>query len=234
MASAAFQKAMALKKNANKMMKKAKDAEQSNVNFEVPEIEDGQYIARVKAKVGITPKKGVPYAEFRWTIVSAADGTDTPYVGKGHRQTFFLDGYDDLEREEKTYEFLGKTLKACLSPDVEFEDASDLEALCEKITAEAPHVNISTKTFEGKNGKGITAYFNRKVTVTQQTPSDAPADAPSDPSDAITKGDKVIYQEAEYEVVTSSVRTETCTIKSVDDGNVRHNNVAWGELEVLD
>lgn len=234
MASAAFQKAMEKKKNAAKMMQKAKEAENTSANFEVPEIEDGNYIARIKAKVGITPKKGVPYAEFRWTILSNGDGTDSEYVNKSHRQTFFLDGNDNLEMEEKTYEFLGKTLKACTSPDVEFEDADDLEALCERITKEAPHVQITIKNFTGKNGRGITTYFNRRINVTQDAPTqvaDAVADAPSD--DVISKDDHVIYEGNEYVVVTSSVRSEQCTIKSVDDPNNRYNNIPWGELEVL-
>jgi len=233
MASAAFQKAMEKKKNAAKMMQKAKEAE--NSSFEVPEIEDGNYIAKVKAKVSVTPKKGVPFAEFKWTIVSNADGSPSEYAGKGHRQTFFLDGYDDIEREEKTYEFLGKTLKACISPDIDFEDADDLERLCEQITKENPHVNITTKTFDSKSGKGISAYFNRRITVTQDTPTtaDAATDAPSDAEDVISKDDHVIYEGAEYIVVTSSVRTEQCTIKAVDDPNNRYNNIPWGELEVL-
>lgn len=237
MASAAFQKALDKKKNAAKLMQKAKEAENSSGDFSVPEIEDGNYIARVKAGVGVTPKAGVPYVEFKWTIVSNADGTDSEFEGKGYRQTFFLNDHEgDLEREEKTWEFLGKTLKACLSPNIEFESAEDLEDLCKQITEEKPHVNISVKSGEGKKGRWISAYFNRRIHVTQVDPTDAPAaqdDTPSD-ADVIKKDDKVIYDDGEYVVVTSSVRTETCTIKSVDDPSVRHSNVSWQDLEVLE
>ena len=67
MASQAFTKALAKRKQSRKLMKKARDAERPD--FSMPKIEDGTYIARIKGKVGVTPNKGIPYADFKWVIV---------------------------------------------------------------------------------------------------------------------------------------------------------------------
>jgi hypothetical protein len=243
MASAAFSKALDKKKNAAKLLDKAAKAEAGG-DFSTPDIPEGDYLARVKGSCGVTPKKGVPFVEFKWTIVEGE------YTGKGYRETFYLEN-DDAENEEKTWTRLGKTLKILSSRDVvTFEDAEEMEELINEIDTETPHVQIKVRRWQTNKDKeaeaaggdytesGLGVYFNKRVEV--QAPVDTPAERKQTvsqddvaDSNAFKKDDAVIFDGEEYIVVTSSVRNETCTIKSVDDANNRHKDIAWGELELL-
>jgi hypothetical protein len=228
MASSAFAKAMEKKKNGSKLLQKAREAE--NMDFSVPEIEDGSYIVRVRAKVGVTAKKMVPYAEFRWTVVD-----ESGYYGKGHKETFFLEN-EDLERLEKTFDRLGKTVKVLLGrQDIELESFDQLEEYIAEIDAARPHARVSLKNWEGKNGNGITAFFNERVVPQAETETAAMVEAPNEVDhvqvEIVEKGNTVIYDGEQYEVITSSPRNQTATLKAEDGTKVP--NIAWTELEVI-
>ncbi len=243
MASAAFGKALDKKKNAAKLLDKASKAEKGG-DFSTPNIPEGDYVARVKASCGITPKKSVPFVEFKWTI------TEGEYTGKGYRETFYLED-SDVEREEKTWTRLGKTLKILSAREmVTFEDAEELEEIVNEIDTETPHVQIKARRWQTNKDKeaeaaggeyvesGLGVYFNKRIekapepevgyTGRQPTEGDDVAD-----SNQFSKDDAVIYDGEEYIVVTSSVRNETCTIKSTDDPNKRLKDIGWGDLELL-
>ncbi len=242
MASTAFSKALDKRKNAAKLLDKANKAEVGG-DFSTPDIPADEYLARVKGSCGVTPKQGVPYVEFKWTI---ADGE---YKGKGYRETFYLEDKDP-EREEKTWNRLGKTLKVLSTRDVvTFEDFEELAAVVGEIDDETPLCKIKTTRWQTKKDKeaeaesgvyvesGLGCFFNKRVEVQQDEPADGEAsdEGPKDTAvgPAFKKDDPVIFDGEEYVVVTSSVRYETCTIKSVDDPNNRHKDIAWAELELL-
>jgi hypothetical protein len=231
MASSAFAKAMDKKKNASKLLQKAREAEQNS--FEMPEINDGQYVARIRAGVGVTPNKGVPYVEFKWTIVD-----DEEYTGKGYRQTFFLEN-DDSEKLDKTFTFLGRALKALTGlDDLDLDDFGAVEEIVNEIDSEKPHCRISVKNWEHNGKRGMTTYFNERVEVVTENdhPTDTEAgadDTASTPTsnDIVEKGNTVLHEGSEYKVVTSSPRYKTCTLQDEDKNRV--DNVAWDEVEVI-
>jgi hypothetical protein len=240
--SAAFSKALDKKKSALKMLDKASKAELGG-DFSVPNIPADEYLARVKAKCDVTPKKGVPFVEFKWTIV------DGEYKGKGYRETMFLGESDNPERDEKTWTRLGKTLKVLSTRDVvTFEDFDELAEVVNEIDEATPLCHIKTtrwqnakdKEHEVKTGEykesGLGCFFNKRVedkAEPQDSSQDEPGYTDKPSTDGFGKDDAVIYEGEEYVVVTSSVRNETCTIKSFEDPNIRHKDVPWGELELL-
>jgi hypothetical protein len=220
MASSAFVKALDKKRNGENLLKKARDAEQQD--FSPPEIPDDNYVARIRAKVGVTPNKNVPYAEFRWTI-----SDDSGFYGKGYRQTFYLED-EDAEREEKNFEFLGKTLKVLTgNNELELESFDQIEELVKDIDAANPYCKITVKSGMGKKNKWMSAYFNERVEVA----SDEPTPDNTQSETIIQKGDLVIYDGNEYEVMVSSPRAKTATIRSVDTDE-KTSNIPWNQLEI--
>lgn len=240
MASAAFSKALDKKKNAAKLLDKASKAEMGG-DFSTPDIPADEYLARVKATAGVTPKKGVPFIEFKWTI---AEGE---YKGKGYRETFYLED-DNADREEKTWNRLGKTLKVLSTRDtVTFEDFDELAEVVNEIDEDTPLCKIKTTRWQNKKDKeteaetgiyvesGLGCFFNKRVEVVPQDEGITSAEVGEEQMAEIgfKKDDAVIYDGEEYVVVTSSARHETCTIKSVDDPNNRHKDISWADLELL-
>ena len=139
MASQAFTKALAKRKQTRSLMKKAKGAEKPD--FSMPEIEDGNYVARIRGKTGVTPNKGIPFVDFKWVIVEGPD------KGKSWSQTFYLEGRD-LEQEERTWDFLGRALKTLSSrEDVETWEVEDLEGIVKEINDELPTCRINIHTW---------------------------------------------------------------------------------------
>lgn len=200
MASTAFEKALAKRKQTRSLMKKAREAERPD--FSMPKIEDGSYIARVKGKTGVTPNKGVPFVELRWVI---AEGE---YKGKGWRMTYFLEGRD-LEQEERTWASLGSALKTLSTrDDVESWEIEDLDPIIKEITEDAPLCRISLKNWKGEKSEGINCYFNEYIDET-------------DEAEAIEVDDYVIYDDGdgdeEYVVLKVNTKRQTATIKKDDD-----------------
>ena len=206
MASAAFTKALAKRKQSRKLMKKAREAERPN--FELPKIEDGTYVARVKGKVGVTPNKGIPLVDFRWVIM------DGEYKGKGWNMTYFLEG-KDAEQEERTWENLGNTLKVLSTrEDVDAWEIEDLEDIVKEITEELPLCRINIKYWKGATSEGYNCYFNELLSADALDTTVASADV--DPE----VDDYVIYDDGsgdeEYVVVKINQRKKTATIKMED------------------
>jgi hypothetical protein len=199
------------------------------MDFSVPEIPDGSYIVRVRAKVGVTAKKMVPYAEFRWTVVD-----ESGFYGKGHKETFFLEN-EDYDRLEKTFDRLGKTIKVLVGrQDIQLETFDELEKFMEEIDAARPHARVTLKNWEGKNGNGITVFFNERVVP--EGDAEVASTEPLNETDhvqaeIVEKGNLVIYQDEQYEVLTSSARYQTSTLKAEDGTKIP--NIAWSELEVI-
>lgn len=240
MASSAFSKALDKKKNAARLLDKANKAEVGG-DFSTPDIPEGDYIVRVAASCGVTPKKGIPYVEFKWRI---AEGE---YQGEGYRETFYLED-DNAEREEKTWIRLGKTLKVLSSRDVvTFDDMEELAEVVNEIDKENPVCKGKAtrwqtnkdKEAEAEGGEytesGLGFFFNKKVELAEPEATRQPTTSQDDVSDSqeFRKDDPVIYDGEEYIVVTSSVKNETCTIKSADDPNTRLKDIAWADLELL-
>lgn len=171
MASAAFTKALLRKDNAKDLAKQVREAKAGG--FTLPHIDNGKYIARVKASCGISPNKNIPFVEFKWNVVANEDGTDTPFKDKGSNSSFYLED-EDQEREANNWKYLGKALKVLSSrPDIDNFDMQDLETIIDEINAEAPFVRVQLTKWQMKNGETVTkegyrCYFNEKVDVVEE------------------------------------------------------------------
>lgn len=233
MASSQFAKSLAKRKTTAKLLQKAKEAE-VNSGFEIPEIEDGKYVARIKAESGQTPKKDVPFVSFQWTIVD-----DSPFHGKGYNQTFFLEN-EDYEKLEKTYERMGKSFKAILgTSEIDLETPEDIEDRIADINEQKPLVRITIKNTEWQDKRYMNTFFNERVYEDDSTSNDAVDSSDSDDTQdsaaqdvVFQKDDNVIYEAEEYVVLTSNPRNNTCTLKSLETKE-KVTGVSWDDLELL-
>lgn len=228
MPSVAFQKALAKKKDAVKLMQTAQDAEKKS--FAAPTLPDAEFLVKVKATCGVLPNKGIPFVEFKWLI------TEGEYAGKGHSKTYYLED-EDPEREAQNWERLGKDIKTLLGvSEISITDEGELNDLIERIDNETPHVRSRTKSTESKGKTYLNIYFNKReevaadatTTVVDAAVSDA---TPVDLSFTVAKGQKVIYKAAQYEVVSTNPREKTCTLTNDTDG--KQQGINWSDVEVL-
>jgi hypothetical protein len=161
MASADFVKIMEKKKEAAALMKSLSQAEAGG-KFTLPTIDDGKYIFNVKADCGVTPNKGIPYVNLKWTIAD-----DSAFNDKGSDKTFYLDS-DDIERTTKTYASLGRDFKTLLDTDeLDVNTPADIAALVDAVNEESPYVAGALKNWEKGEKSGFNVYFNERVEVAQ-------------------------------------------------------------------
>lgn len=229
MASNEFIKALGKRKNIQERLKNAKNAERNS--YALPDIPDGNYFARVKLIGKVNPKNGVPLLEIKWTIVD-----DSEWNGKGSTDTYWLQN-DDPEREEKTWDILGKALKTLTGEnDLELEEVGDLAAYIDSINDSNIVAEISLKRWKSAKGKeGFNVFYNGIYDNADDDSADDDDTADDDPTvDAeIVKGNVVEYDGEEWVVVTSNERDQTCSLKSTDDPKKKVTDIAWSDVEYL-
>ena len=224
MASVAFQKALAKRKDAAKLMQTAQDAERPS--FEVPNLPDAEYLVRVKATCGVSPNKGIPFVEFKWTI------TEGEYQGKGYNKTYWLEN-EDPEREEQDWTRLGRDLKTLLGvTDVTITDEQELNDLIEQVDNDTPYIQARTKSTTKGDKTYLNIFFNKRVEV-EDSINTVPVDEDGQAGDevVVAKGNSVIYNGTRYEVVSVNPRERTCTLTNDTDG--KQQGISWSAVEVL-
>jgi hypothetical protein len=156
MASSAFSKALANKKESIAKMREV----EAKV-FTLPNIPKGNYTLAVDAEAGVTENKGVPYVKFNWTIQDEGE-----YFGKSSNTIFWLDGEDD-DRVDNEFKYLAKAFMALLDlAEVNVDDPQDIEQLVDMVNNDKVYCEASIQPWESASGKkGFRVYFNKKVAV---------------------------------------------------------------------
>ena len=220
MASSAFKKALAKKKQARKLMETARKAETNS--FEAPDIgEGGEFVVRVKARTGITPNKGIPFVEFKWVI------TEGEHTGKGYRETVFLTA-DDPEQEERSWTKLGRALKVLSDAAADSWELADLDDIVEDINDDMPVCRASLKPWKSEKSKGINCFFNARVAVIDDDTED---------NDDFEVKDYVLHtpedgEESEFQIAEINGTTATLTDTSDDTNTI--DDVPFEELILID
>lgn len=206
MASVAFQKAIAKKKNAAQLMKSANEAE-SGGDFSAPEIDDGAYIFRVSATCGMTTNKNVPFVELKWKIED-----DSPFNGKGWNKTHYLEN-DDPDKEEKAWARLGKDLKTLTGEEIDLSSGEDIDRIVDQINQSNPLVKGRIKNTEQDGKTYLNIYFNELLDYEVEV--------------TYSKGDSVIYDGEEYTVSSVNPRDKTASLSGVTG---KKSNISWSDL----
>lgn len=149
-----FAKALDASKSSVKRFKEAKKAKPSAGGV-LPNIESGQYIARIGISADKT-KEGTPRVRIRSTI---AEGE---YLGKSWNTDFYLKD-KDAKREQQNWDRLSQAIQVLYDVDEEDFDKwemSDLIKAINEIDEENPYVRIGVqKKGKMKDGKPTDGFF---------------------------------------------------------------------------
>lgn len=159
-ASKGFLKALKKNKQNQKRLAKAKE-ERPSQGYQLPKIDDGQYIARLGAEAAQTENDGTPYVRINFSILEGE------FKGKGHSKVYFLDGEDE-EKVQGNWDRLSKDIQRIQdytddSMEDFGEDIDDFVEEVDTIDEEAPVVKITIKN-STKNGKDyLNVYFDERL-----------------------------------------------------------------------
>jgi hypothetical protein len=257
--ASAFAQACAKKGKAWAKARKAKPRQGGT--FGPADIKDGNYIARISTKNGISKKDGTPWVRL---IATVAQGSSE---GAQPSKFYFLEGKEpppEGSDEQPTAEQqLAGTMKVLL-PDVDIDnlDAAGIEQALAEIDNNNPLCRIGVTSGVGKaTGKTWQeVYFNElveggspngqqveteEVSETEEEGGEEAGEeegeeAGDDESVAPAKGDKVLYQpkggkKRAFEVTTVNQKKQTVTVVDVSGQTTKKfSDVPWDSLEAVE
>lgn len=224
-------------------------------SFGKADVPDGTYTAVVTLETSVPTKgsmEGVPI------VRATASITAGQYLGQEPSQSFFCQGKpcDDPDKPTDEQKLLG--LLEFLLPDVQIDEADQVEQAIELVNQRGPLCLVAVRNTVGTNKKEYqNVYFNKVLkgstfedesnagsdppeqdtasgAETTQSSDDSPLGGDPDTPDYVpVKGDMVTVVDKDGEWEIKQVSQSRLTVNIEDQDGQRINGVPWTDLTLL-